>query len=248
MNVPAVLLWGGVATMVLSGTMYAALELGLSRMSLPLLLGSAFTMDRRRAIILGLLLHLIGGWLFAAVYALGFESLSRASWWLGAIGGVVHAGLLLTVGMIVLVSLHPHMATPEQGPTPTRWLQPPGFLALNYGRRTPLVAVAAHALYGAILGATYHLVQPRSHAWISATDRPAPASIVSQDRSRPPIPDDPVTIRGVAVWTDRGPAVLLLHHAGPRHPQPDRRPRRPDPRIADAGLRGTRSPDPIPVD
>jgi hypothetical protein len=36
-------------------------------------------------------------------------------------------------------------------------LQPPGFLALNYGRRTPLVTVAAHLLYGAILGAFYRL-------------------------------------------------------------------------------------------
>ena len=32
-----------------------------------------------------------------------------------------------------------------------------GFLALNYGRRTPLVALLAHVIYGAILGAFYHL-------------------------------------------------------------------------------------------
>lgn len=31
-------------------------------------------------------------------------------------------------------------------------LEPPGLLALNYGYQTPLVAVAAHLLYGTLLG------------------------------------------------------------------------------------------------
>jgi hypothetical protein len=34
-------------------------------------------------------------------------------------------------------------------------LQPPGFLALNYGKRTPLVTVVAHIVYGAIVAAAY---------------------------------------------------------------------------------------------
>jgi hypothetical protein len=31
-------------------------------------------------------------------------------------------------------------------------LEPPGFLMLNYGRRTPIVSVLAHVAYGAIVG------------------------------------------------------------------------------------------------
>jgi hypothetical protein len=31
-------------------------------------------------------------------------------------------------------------------------LEPPGFLALNYGSRTPLTTLAGQALYGAVLG------------------------------------------------------------------------------------------------
>ena len=31
-------------------------------------------------------------------------------------------------------------------------LEPPGFLLLNYGRRTPLVMVVLHLIYGAIVG------------------------------------------------------------------------------------------------
>ena len=49
------------------------------------------------------------------------------------------------------------MASEQRGPTPTRQLEPLGFLALNYGRRTPLSVVIAHVLYGAILGGFYHL-------------------------------------------------------------------------------------------
>lgn len=162
MNVLDVALWGGLATLVLTGTMFAAQGLGWSRMSLPFLLGAGFTMDRQRATLIGLAVHLLSGWAFAAVYALAFESLGRAAWWMGVLGGAVHVGIVLTVGMGVIASLHPNMATPEHGPTTTRWLQPPGFLALNYGRRTPLVALVAHLLYGGILGASYHPVHARA--------------------------------------------------------------------------------------
>jgi hypothetical protein len=31
-------------------------------------------------------------------------------------------------------------------------LEPPGFMALNYGYATPVTTLAAHALYGAVLG------------------------------------------------------------------------------------------------
>jgi hypothetical protein len=51
--------------------------------------------------------------------------------------------------------LHPRMASERQGPTPTRQLEPPGFLALNYGKRTPISVVLAHLLYGGLLGAFY---------------------------------------------------------------------------------------------
>jgi hypothetical protein len=45
----------------------------------------------------------------------------------------------------------------QQGPTPTKQLEPPGFMALNYGRRTPLSLILAHLVYGGILGAFYRL-------------------------------------------------------------------------------------------
>ena len=41
-------------------------------------------------------------------------------------------------GLPLIPGLHPRMASEYQGPTPTRQLEPPGFLALNYGRPTPI--------------------------------------------------------------------------------------------------------------
>jgi hypothetical protein len=49
------------------------------------------------------------------------------------------------------------MVSEYYGPTPNRRLQPPGFMALNYGRQTPIVTIAAHVVYGAIIGGLYEL-------------------------------------------------------------------------------------------
>lgn len=158
MNLGSILLWGFVATIVLATVMAGSQGLGLSRMSIPFMLGTMFTPDRQRAQLIGFGVHLLNGWIFALVYALAFESWGRATWWLGAGIGLVHGLFVLVAGMSILPAMHPRMASEHQGPTPTRQLQPPGLLALNYGRATPLVGLLAHLAYGAILGAFYRLV------------------------------------------------------------------------------------------
>jgi len=157
MSVASLLLWGFVATLVMSTILSASQGLGLSRMSLPFLLGTAFTSSRDTAPVVGFAVHLVGGWGFAVVYALAFESWGRATWWLGMLAGAVHGLVVLVVLLPLLPGLHPRMASEHQGPEPTRGLEPPGFLGLNYGRRTPLIALLAHLAYGAILGAFYQL-------------------------------------------------------------------------------------------
>lgn len=155
MNVPSFLLWGFAATIVLTTLMSAGQALGLSRMSIPFMLGTMFTPDRDRAKILGFGVHLMNGWLFALLYALAFESWRRATWWVGAGIGLVHGVAVLVAVMPLLPGMHPRMASEHQGPEPTRALEPPGFLALNYGRQTPLISLLAHVVYGAILGGFY---------------------------------------------------------------------------------------------
>jgi hypothetical protein len=156
-NVAAILLWGFVATIVLTTLMEGAQALGFTRMAMPFILGTMFTGDRARAALVGVLVQFAVGWAFTLVYALAFESLHRATWWLGAAAGLVHGVAVLVVLLPILPGLHPRMASEERGPEPTRALEPPGFLGLNYGRRTPLVALVAHMVYGAILGAGYRL-------------------------------------------------------------------------------------------
>jgi hypothetical protein len=157
MNFESILLWGFVATIVLTVIMQGGQSLGISRMSLPFMLGTMFTPSRDRAAMVGFLVHLVAGWLFATIYALAFESWHQATWWLGAGIGLVHGLAVLLVLTPVLPGFHPRMATEQRGPEPTRELEPPGFLALNYGRGTPLLTLLAHLVYGAIIGAFYHL-------------------------------------------------------------------------------------------
>jgi hypothetical protein len=157
-NLPSILYWGFVATLVLSTALAASQQLGFTRMNLPFIIGAMVTPDRRRAAVVGFLLHGANGWVFALLYALAFESWGRATWWLGAAIGVGQGLFTLLVVLPLLPGVHPRMASEHQGPEPTRELEPPGVMGLNYGRRTPFVLVAAHLLYGAILGGFYRLV------------------------------------------------------------------------------------------
>ena len=157
MSIGDALLWGFIATVVLTTFLAGAQGLGLTRMSIPFLLGTVFTPSRDRATGIGAAMHLLNGWLFAFLYAAGFEALDLATWWLGAAGGALHALFVLAVLMPLMPSIHPRMVGESSGPTVNRQLQPPGFLALNYGRGTPLSTLLAHLAYGVILGSFYGL-------------------------------------------------------------------------------------------
>jgi hypothetical protein len=158
MSVGSWLLWGFVGTVVLTTIMAASQGLRLTRMNLPYMLGTMFTPSRDRAKLLGFVVHVANGWMFSLLYVVAFEAWGTATVWLGAAIGFVHAAFVLTAGMRIVPGLHPRMASEEQGPSVTRQLEPPGFLALNYGVRTPLTTLAAHLVFGAILGAFYRVL------------------------------------------------------------------------------------------
>jgi len=155
MEVGNVLLWGFVATVVLTILLAITKTFGLSRIDIPFLLGTMLTSNRNKAPFYGLLFHMAIGIVFAFLYAAAFESVDTRYWWLGLAGGAIHGAFVLSAGLQVLAAFHPRMAHPYQGPTPTRQLQPPGFFALNYGRGTPIVTMVAHILYGGLLGLFY---------------------------------------------------------------------------------------------
>ena len=136
----------------------AASELRLTRIDLPFLLGTAFTTNRLRAKALGYALHFLAGFVFALVYYAIFVAIGESGWWLGAIFGLIHALFAGTALVNLLLPLiHPRMGSPLTGANTTVLLEPPGFLMLNYGARTPLVNVVAHIAYGALVGGFTHL-------------------------------------------------------------------------------------------
>jgi hypothetical protein len=145
--------FGLAATVTLTAIMVGAQLAGLSRMDLPLMLGTLFTDRPDRARFIGFVVHLVNGQLFAIVYAAAFTLLDTAEWWLGALFGAFHGVAALVLFVPLMAGIHPRVASDRTGPTLEAVLEPPGLLALNYGRETPAVALIAHITYGGILGA-----------------------------------------------------------------------------------------------
>jgi hypothetical protein len=142
-----------VGTVVLTTILRGASELGWTRMDLPFLLGTAVTEDRVRAKVAGYALHFVFGLLFALVYVTVFAVVGRSGFLLGALLGLVHAGFAGTALVsILLPAVHPRMGSGFDAAGSAPLLEPPGFMLVNYGRRTPLATIAAHVVYGAIVG------------------------------------------------------------------------------------------------
>jgi len=153
-----VTLWGALAggavgTIVLTSGLRLAQELGWTRMDIPLLLGTAFTDRRGPASVIGYVVHFVNGLLFALAYYAVFRAVGHAGWLFGAALGLVHAflagGALLTV---LLPAVHPRMGSPWSDAEETPLLEAPGFLLMNYGRRTLIWTLVGHVVYGAIVG------------------------------------------------------------------------------------------------
>jgi len=126
-------------------------------MNVPYLLGTIFTPNRDRAKLIGILFHFLNGWIFSLIYVAVFQSLGRATWWLGGFFGFIQATFVLTVLLPVMPALHPRVANEQYGPTVERQLEPPGFMGLHYGIRTPSSVVDAHTTFGFILRAFYEV-------------------------------------------------------------------------------------------
>ncbi len=157
MNWPSSLLAGLVGTMLLSALEAGAQQLRLTRMSIPYLLGTAFTPNRDRARVIGFLVHLVNGQILALLYAALFDALGASGIAHGALIGLVHSAVVLLVIVPLLPALHPRIASIEQGPMGMRQIEPPGPLALYYGFSTPLMVVVSHVLFGMVVGGLYHL-------------------------------------------------------------------------------------------
>ena len=140
------------STVALTTVMAAAQLMGLTRMDLPMMLGTIAVEDPDRARVIGFVIHLVNGQLFGLLYAGAFAVLGEATWWWGALFGTFHGVAALVLLVPLLPGIHPRMASARGGPSLESTLEPPGLLGLNYGVQTPLVTLLAHVVYGILLG------------------------------------------------------------------------------------------------
>jgi hypothetical protein len=153
MSVWGALAGGLVGTVLLTTALLAATQFRLTRMDLPFLLGTMLTSSYTRAKAVGYVMHFGFGLLFALGYWLIFAAIGTASWWLGALLGVAHALFAGTALVAVLLpAVHPRMGNELTAADSNPYLEPPGFLMLHYGRQTPVVMLASHVVYGAVVG------------------------------------------------------------------------------------------------
>lgn len=145
-------IFGFVGTVVLTSVMVFAQLIGWTRMDLPLMLGTLFTPSIDRARVLGALLHLAVGQVFALLYAVAFWRLDRSGAVLGGSLGLVHGLGALTLVIPLLPGIHPRMSSERSGPEVDAMLEPPGLFGLNFGLSTPVVTLIAHVLFGITLG------------------------------------------------------------------------------------------------
>jgi hypothetical protein len=153
MSLVGALVGGLVGTVLLTTMLRAASELGLTRMDIPFLLGTAVTANRVRAKAAGYALHFVFGQLFALLYYLVFATIDESGWLLGGAFGLLHALFAGSALVNILLPLvHPRMSTSLTASDSSPLLEAPGFMLLNYGRQTPVATVLAHVAYGAIVG------------------------------------------------------------------------------------------------
>ena len=152
MSVWPALAGGFAGTLVLTTILRTASEFHLTRIDLPFLLGTAITADRARAKAIGYVAHFVMGLIFALGYYALFLALGRHDWWHGALFGLGQGLFAGTVLINVLLPLvHPRMGTPFSDAGTVALLEPPGFMARNYGLQTPVVSLIAHVAYGTII-------------------------------------------------------------------------------------------------
>lgn len=134
----SIILAGVVAAFAMLLVLYPVHVAGLANADMLAAVGSLFTPNRRKAIGLGVLIHVLLGAFFAIIYSLiwssvpfGMVSSYRLS---GAAFGFAH-GLVVSICLVVLVAEHHPVPRFQQA-----------------GMSVAVTHIAAHVVYGLVLG------------------------------------------------------------------------------------------------
>jgi hypothetical protein len=140
--------WGVVATVVFTLFSLMGRAVGMTRMDLLDLLGSAVaTPGSTRSRAIGAVIHHMNGAVLAIAFVYG-AALVRVSpdWIAGLVWGAILWALALLM-MTTIGSVHPAMRRGDQ--------EDPGPAAVHFGAMTPLGSLMGHLVYGGLLGLLY---------------------------------------------------------------------------------------------
>jgi len=151
-NVLGAIIAGLSAAAVFSMFTAMARAMGMTTMSIEKTLGSMFA-EGTTATVIGTIMHLMSGIVFAFVYAVIFVAVGAGAsngWLIGAIIGLVHGLMVGALVMPMMGTIHPAVKAGT--------MTAPGFFAINRGEATPAGMIVGHIIFGAVLGFTYFLI------------------------------------------------------------------------------------------
>jgi hypothetical protein len=139
------ILAGLVGTAALTLALALGPSLGAPAVNLPLWDGTFFTLNLTWAVAFGYVVHFTIGVLLALVFQRRLrDRLSGEPWLRGAVFGLLVWAVLMVVGLPLFDVLDPLVSN---GLLPS-----PGFFALGLGPTAPVMLLAAHLIYGAVVG------------------------------------------------------------------------------------------------
>ncbi len=142
---------GALGGAVMVALLIVARIAGMGELNLAMTLGSMVTGQVTAATwALGFVMHLVLNGLIALIYAAAFEAMRRSTWWLGLIGGALHAAI---AGFVMLLYPTIHPLIPDV-------IAAPGAFAANYGAAVAGAFFVVHLVYGAIVGGIYETEHP----------------------------------------------------------------------------------------
>lgn len=142
------ILWGVVATVVFTLFSLMGKAMGMTRMDLLDLLGSAvLTPGTGASKMLGAAMHHMNGAILAVAWVYGAALLEVQADWVSAVIWGAILWVLALLMMTTIGSVHPAIRDGRQ--------DDPGPAATNFGKMTPVGSLMGHLVYGLVLGLTY---------------------------------------------------------------------------------------------
>ena len=140
---------GLVATLVMTTLLYTLPLVGFPRTDVAFYLGSFLKAPRSRASLYGLVIHFSMGIVFAFLYGLGFLFLDvEPTWWIGAIGGIVH-WLAVMLSSDIIGEINREVRAGR--------MRNPGLFMSNLGVAAAVGSLVRHISFGTTVGLFYDI-------------------------------------------------------------------------------------------